>query len=124
MKFGLHYLLSCAEGQSPAQRYRETLEQAVHAESLGFESAWPVEHHFNSTASTLPCPALFLAALAARTSTIRLGTAIVQLPLAHPMRIAEELATLDVLSGGRVELGVGRGGHPAPSAGFAGAMSA
>jgi len=55
MKFGLHYLLSCAEGQSPAQRYRETLEQAVHAESLGFESVWPVEHHFNSTAY-IPSP--------------------------------------------------------------------
>jgi natural product biosynthesis luciferase-like monooxygenase protein len=123
MKFGLHYLLSCAEGQSPAQRYRETLEQAVHAESLGFESVWPVEHHFNSTASILPCPALFLAAVAARTSTIRLGTAIVQLPLAHPMRIAEELATLDVLSGGRVEFGVGRGGNPSHFAGFGVPMS-
>ena len=123
MKFGLHYLLSCAEGQSPAQRYRETLEQAVHAESLGFESVWPVEHHFNSAASILPCPALLLAAVAARTSTLRLGTAIVQLPLAHPMRIAEELATLDVLSGGRVEFGVGRGGNPSHFAGFGVPMS-
>ena len=123
MKFGLHYLLSCAEGQSPAQRYRDTLEQAVHAESLGFESVWPVEHHFNSAASIMPCPALFLAAIAARTSTIRLGTAIVQLPLAHPMRIAEELATLDVLSGGRVEFGVGRGGNPSHFAGFGVPMS-
>jgi alkanesulfonate monooxygenase SsuD/methylene tetrahydromethanopterin reductase-like flavin-dependent oxidoreductase (luciferase family) len=123
MKFGLHYLLSCAEGQSPAQRYRETLEQAIRAESLGFESVWPVEHHFNSTASILPCPALLLAAVAARTSTLRLGTAIVQLPLAHPMRIAEELATLDVLSGGRVEFGVGRGGNPSHFAGFGVPMS-
>src|SRR5436190_17995702 len=73
MKFGLHYLLSCAEGQSPAHRYDETLEQATHAESLGFESVWPVEHHFNSAAPIRPCPALFLAAVAARTSTIRLG---------------------------------------------------
>ena len=123
MQFGLHYLLSCAEGQSPAQRYRDTLDQAIHAESLGFESVWPVEHHFNSAASILPCPALFLAAVAARTSTIRLGTAIVQLPLAHPMRIAEELATLDVLSGGRAEFGVGRGGNPSHFAGFGVPMS-
>lgn len=123
MQFGLHYLLSCAEDQSPAQRYRDTLEQAVHAESLGFESVWPVEHHFNSAASILPCPALLLAAVAARTSTLRLGTAIVQLPLAHPMRIAEELATLDVLSGGRVEFGVGRGGNPSHFAGFGVPMS-
>jgi len=123
MKFGLHYLLSCAEGQSPAQRYHETLDQATRAESLGFESVWPVEHHFNSAASIMPCPALFLAAVAARTNTIRLGTAIVQLPLAHPMRIAEELATLDVLSGGRVEFGVGRGGNPSHFAGFGVPMS-
>jgi alkanesulfonate monooxygenase SsuD/methylene tetrahydromethanopterin reductase-like flavin-dependent oxidoreductase (luciferase family) len=118
MQFGLHYLLSCAEAQDPVQRYRETLEQAVHAEALGFESVWPVEHHFNRAVSILPCPALLLAAVAARTRTLRLGTAIVQLPLAHPLRVAEELATLDVLSDGRVECGVGRGGNPSHFAGF------
>lgn len=118
MQFGLHYLLSCADGQSPARRYQDTVEQAVRAEALGFESVWPVEHHFHQTVSALPCPALLLAAVAARTRTLRLGTAIVQLPLAHPLRVAEELATLDVLSGGRVEAGVGRGGNPAHFAGF------
>jgi len=123
MKFGLHYLLSCAEGQSPAQRYRDTIEQATRAEALGFESVWPVEHHFNPTVSILPCPTLLLAAIAARTTTLRLGTAIVQLPLAHPMRVAEEIATLDVLSGGRVELGVGRGGNPSHFGGFGVPMS-
>jgi alkanesulfonate monooxygenase SsuD/methylene tetrahydromethanopterin reductase-like flavin-dependent oxidoreductase (luciferase family) len=109
MKFGLHYLLSCSESQSPSQRYRDTMEQAVRAEGLGFESVWPVEQHFNQIQSALPCPTLLLAAIASRTETLRLGTAIVQLPLAHPMRTAEEIATLDVLSGGRVEFGVGRG---------------
>ena len=123
MKFGLHYLLSCAEGQLPAQRYRDTIEQATRAEALGFESVWPVEHHFNPTVSILPCPTLLLAAIAARTTTLRLGTAIVQLPLAHPMRVAEEIATLDVLSGGRVELGVGRGGNPSHFGGFGVPMS-
>jgi len=118
MKFGLHYLLSCASDQSPVVRYRETLEQATRAEALGFESVWPVEHHFNPTVSISPCPALLLAAIAARTRTLRLGTAIVQLPLAHPLRVAEELATLDVLSDGRVECGVGRGGNPTHFAGF------
>jgi alkanesulfonate monooxygenase SsuD/methylene tetrahydromethanopterin reductase-like flavin-dependent oxidoreductase (luciferase family) len=113
MKFGLHYLLSCSDSQSPAQRYKDTLDQAIRAEALGFESAWPAEQHFNQRICALPCPALLLAAIAARTNTLRLGTAIVQLPLAHPMRIAEEIATLDVLSGGRVELGVGRGANPA-----------
>jgi alkanesulfonate monooxygenase SsuD/methylene tetrahydromethanopterin reductase-like flavin-dependent oxidoreductase (luciferase family) len=118
MKFGLHYLLSCAAGQSPVHRYRDTLEQAVRGEALGFESVWPVEHHFNRATSVLPCPALLLAAIAARTTTLRLGTAIVQLPLAHPLRVAEELAALDVLSDGRVECGVGRGGNPTHFAGF------
>jgi natural product biosynthesis luciferase-like monooxygenase protein len=118
MKFGLHYLLSCAEGQSPVERYRETIEQATCAEALGFESVWPVEHHFHAAVSISPCPALLLAAIAARTRTLRLGTAIVQLPLTHPLRIAEELATLDVLSDGRVEFGVGRGGNPSHFAGF------
>src|SRR5690349_24874694 len=112
MKFGLHYLLSVSETQSPLQRYRDTLEQAVYAESLGFESVWPVEQHFNQLQSAMPCPTLLLAAIASRTTSLRLGTAIVQLPLAHPMRVAEEIATLDVLSEGRVELGVGRGSQP------------
>jgi natural product biosynthesis luciferase-like monooxygenase protein len=118
MKFGLHYLLSCSESQSPAQRYRDTLDQAIRAEDLGFESVWPVEQHFNQVQSALPCPTLLLAAVASRTTTLRLGTAIVQLPLAHPLRTAEEIATLDVLSGGRVELGVGRGSQPKHFAGF------
>src|SRR5690349_21342087 len=118
MKFGLHYLLSVSETQSPLQRYRDTLEQAVYAEALGFESVWPVEQHFNQIQSALPCPTLLLAAIASRTTTLRLGTAIVQLPLAHPLRTAEEIATLDVLSGGRVEFGAGRGSQPAHFAGF------
>jgi alkanesulfonate monooxygenase SsuD/methylene tetrahydromethanopterin reductase-like flavin-dependent oxidoreductase (luciferase family) len=118
MKFGLHYLLACSDTQSPFQRYRDTVEQAVHAEGLGFESVWPVEQHFNQAQSAMPCPTLLLAAIAERTRSLRLGTAIVQLPLAHPLRIAEEIATLDVLSGGRVEFGVGRGSNPKHFAGF------
>lgn len=118
MKFGLHYLMSCADTQSPVQRYRDTVEQAARSEALGFESVWPVEQHFNRNFSILPCPALMLAAIAERTRTLRLGTAIVQLPLTHPLRVAEEIATLDVLSGGRVEFGVGRGSNPLHFAGY------
>lgn len=118
MKFGLHFLLPCAESQAPVQRYQDTLSQAVEGEALGFESVWPVEHHFNPRFSILPCPTLLLAAIAARTRSLRLGTAIVQLALANPLRVAEEIATLDVLSQGRVELGVGRGSNPTHFAGF------
>ena len=118
MKFGVHFLLQCAETQAPAQLYQHAVNQATHAETLGFESVWPVEHHFNPRFSVLPCPTLLLAAIAARTRSLRLGTAIVQLALHNPLRVAEEIATLDVLSGGRVELGVGRGSNPTHFAGF------
>jgi alkanesulfonate monooxygenase SsuD/methylene tetrahydromethanopterin reductase-like flavin-dependent oxidoreductase (luciferase family) len=118
MHFGLHFLFSCASHQSAQQRYRDSLEQSVHAETLGFESVWPVEHHFHAPISVMPCPSLFLAAVAARTSRLRLGTGITQLPLSHPLRVAEELATLDVLSAGRTELGIGRGANGAHYAGF------
>ncbi len=118
MHFGIHYLMSCAPGQQPARRYQETIEQAVAAEALGFESVWPVEQHFKQELSALPCPTLLLAAIAARTRTLRLGTGIAQMGLHHPLRVAEEIATLDVLSGGRVEFGVGRGSNPAHFAGF------
>ena len=118
MKFGLHYQLPCASSQSPVQRYRDTLDQAIHAEALGFESVWPVEQHFNPELSILPSPLLLLSALAERTQTLRLGIAIILLPLSHPIRIAEEVATLDVLSNGRVEFGIGRGSLPNHFSGF------
>src|SRR5437016_7605243 len=118
MKFGLHYQLPCRDSQSPVQRYRDTLEQAAHAETLGFESVWPVEQHFDPELSILPSPLLLLAALAERTRNLRLGIAIILLPLSHPIRVAEEIATLDVLSDGRVEFGIGRGAIPAHFSGF------
>jgi alkanesulfonate monooxygenase SsuD/methylene tetrahydromethanopterin reductase-like flavin-dependent oxidoreductase (luciferase family) len=118
MKFGLHYQVPCSASQSPVQRYRDTLDQATYAEVLGFESVWPVEQHFIPDLSIMPAPMLLLAALAERTKTLRLGIAIVLLPLSHPLRIAEEAATLDVLSNGRVEFGIGRGSVPSHFLGF------
>lgn len=118
MKFGLHFLMSCTDRQTPAQCYRETIEQAVRGEALGFESVWPVEHHFDPSFSVMPCPVVLLAAIAARTRSLRLGTGIIQLALSNPLRVAEEIATLDVLSGGRVELGLGRGVNPSHFAGY------
>jgi len=118
MKFGLHYQLPCTADQSPVQRYRDTIEQAVHAEGLGFESVWPVEQHFNASLSIMPSPLLMLAAIAERTRTLRLGIGIILLPLSHPLRVAEEIATLDVISNGRVEFGIGRGAIPKHFRGF------
>ena len=86
----------------------DILDEAVYAEAVGMHSAWIGEHHF-STLGVLSCPALVLAQVAARTSRIRLAPAVTVLPLHHPIRVAEEWATLDLLSGGRVDFAAGRG---------------
>jgi alkanesulfonate monooxygenase SsuD/methylene tetrahydromethanopterin reductase-like flavin-dependent oxidoreductase (luciferase family) len=83
------------------------VEFAVIAEELGFDGITLTEHH--APLMTCPSPHLLLAAAAARTSRIRLGTAVTVLPLYSPIRVAEEAGTLDLLSGGRFELGLGRG---------------
>jgi alkanesulfonate monooxygenase SsuD/methylene tetrahydromethanopterin reductase-like flavin-dependent oxidoreductase (luciferase family) len=118
MKFGLHFQIPCRPEQSPVQRYRDTIEQSVYAEALGFEAVWPVEQHFNPELSISPAPLLTLAAIAERTQQLRLGIAIVLLSLSHPVRVAEEIATLDVISNGRVEFGVGRGSIPTHFTGY------
>jgi alkanesulfonate monooxygenase SsuD/methylene tetrahydromethanopterin reductase-like flavin-dependent oxidoreductase (luciferase family) len=109
---GLHFQLPDHPTVSPHQRFRDTIDQAVIGEALGYESIWPVEQHFDPDVSMLSAPLLLLAAVAERTSRLRLGTAILLAPLHHPVRLASELATLDVLSAGRVECGLGRGMDP------------
>ncbi|WP_395244416.1 putative FMN-dependent luciferase-like monooxygenase [Agromyces sp. MMS24-K17] len=96
-----------------AERYRIALEQIVHAERHGFDSAWVAQHHFHAAEGGLPSPFVFLAHAAAATSRIRLGTGVVTLPLEDPVRVAEDAVVLDLLSGGRAELGVGSGSTPA-----------
>ena len=118
LHLGLHLQLSSHPTVTERRRFEDAARQAVAAEHLGFESVWPVEQHFDREASMLSAPLVFLAGVAARTSTIRLGTAILIAPLHHPLRLAGELATLDVLSGGRVECGLGRGIDPAHFARF------
>jgi alkanesulfonate monooxygenase SsuD/methylene tetrahydromethanopterin reductase-like flavin-dependent oxidoreductase (luciferase family) len=85
----------------------EFVDFAVLAEELGFDGITVTEHH--APLMTCPSPHLLLAAAAVRTSRIRLGTAVTVLPLYHPLRVAEEAGMLDLLSGGRFELGLGRG---------------
>ena len=82
--------------------------EALYAEELGMHSAWIGEHHFNSL-GVLSCPDLVLAYLAARSKRIRLAPAVTVLPLHHPIRVAEQWASLDLLSGGRVDFAAGRG---------------
>jgi alkanesulfonate monooxygenase SsuD/methylene tetrahydromethanopterin reductase-like flavin-dependent oxidoreductase (luciferase family) len=83
-------------------------DEALYADDLGMHSAWIGEHHFNSL-GVLSCPDLVLSYVAARTRNIRLAPAVTVLPLHHPIRVAEQWATLDLLSNGRVDFAVGRG---------------
>ncbi|SEG88293.1 putative FMN-dependent luciferase-like monooxygenase, KPN_01858 family [Nonomuraea solani] len=94
------------------ERYRLATEQIEHAEALGFDTAWVAQHHFDGAEGGLPAPLVFLAHVAARTRRIRLGTGIITLPLEQPVRVAEDTAVLDLLTGGRLEVGVGSGGTP------------
>ena len=109
MQCGIFYQLPCAPQQSMQTRYRQTLEQIVYADALGFDSVWLAEAHFNPIFSVMPRPLTVAAALAAQTTRIRLGIGVSQLPLHHPLHIAEEAATVDMLSDGRLEFGAGRG---------------
>jgi alkanesulfonate monooxygenase SsuD/methylene tetrahydromethanopterin reductase-like flavin-dependent oxidoreductase (luciferase family) len=86
----------------------DILDEAIYAEAVGLHSAWIGEHHF-STLGVLSCPDLVLAQVAARATRIRLAPAVTVLPLHHPIRVAEQWATLDLLSGGRVDFAAGRG---------------
>src|SRR5262249_36151248 len=118
MEFGTFYQLPCAAEQSPLQRYEDTLMQIQRADSLGLDVAWLAELQFFPTFSIMPSPLLVASALAQRTHRIRLGIAVNLLPLHHPLRNAEDAATLDILSNGRLEYGAGRGSIPLHFAGY------
>lgn len=118
MKFGLFYQMPCADTQSEPVRYRETIEQIIHADALGFDCAWLAELHFFKPFSIMPSPLIVATAVAQKTRRIRLGIAVNLLPLWHPLRCAEDGATVDILSNGRLEFGVGRGAIPLHFSGF------
>lgn len=101
-----------------ADRYRLAADQARHAERLGFDTVWVAQHHFHADEGGLPSPFVFLAHLAALTSRIRLATGVVTLPLENVVRVAEDAVVADLLSGGRIELGLGSGSTPASFAAF------
>ena len=100
-----HYLNNT---RSANQFVSDIVDETLHADALGFHSAWIGEHHFSSL-GVLSCPDLVLANVAARTKRIRLAPAVTVLPLHHPIRVAEQWASLDLLSGGRVDFAAGRG---------------
>lgn len=92
----------------PADLYAEILEFVTWSEGAGFAGAWIPEHH-GADDGYMPSPLVALAAVAARTTTMRIGSAIALAPLYHPVRFAEECAVLDILSGGRLEMALGIG---------------
>ena len=114
----LGFLTHLHIGEDAADSYRLALELFSIAEELGYDSGWVAQHHFLNNGARLPSTLAFLAAVAARTRQIRLGTAIVILPLEDPLRVAEDAAVVDTLSGGRLELGLGTGGDPLTFAAF------
>lgn len=99
-------------GQRTAERrvYKESIEQIVHADRMGFDTAWCVEHHFRENRSHMPCNEAVLAALSQITERIKLGFGVTLAPheFIHPARLAEKVATVDLLSQGRVQWGIGR----------------
>ncbi len=112
MKFGIFY-----EHQLPRpwtddaeyQLLQNSLDEVELADRLGYDYAWEVEHHFLEEYSHSSAPEVFLAAASQRTQQIRLAHGIIQLTTNHPARVAERVSTLDLLSHGRVEFGIGEG---------------
>ena len=115
MRVGLFYQIQVPKpwtATSESTRIYEALEQIPYAEKQGFESCWFSEHHFRPVWSHNSAPDLTLAAVSQRTETIRLGVGVVLAPIHHPLHVAQRMATLDILSRGRVDVGLGRTGYP------------
>lgn len=110
MKFGIiHDFRNPPKWHKPPPvLYQELLDQIVRAEELGYDNVWLAEHHFTEDGYN-PSPLPTAAAIAARTSRIRIGTYILLLPFQHPVRVAEDTTCIDIWSNGRFDLGVGQG---------------
>jgi alkanesulfonate monooxygenase SsuD/methylene tetrahydromethanopterin reductase-like flavin-dependent oxidoreductase (luciferase family) len=112
MKFGIFYEHQLPRPWDEHSEYRllqHSLDEIELADRLGYDYAWEVEHHFLEEYSHSSAPEVFLGAASQRTKRIRLGHGIVQLTTNHPARVAERISTLDLVSHGRVELGIGEG---------------
>jgi alkanesulfonate monooxygenase SsuD/methylene tetrahydromethanopterin reductase-like flavin-dependent oxidoreductase (luciferase family) len=112
MEFGMFHQFPALPGRTDADTFAEAFEQIDAAERLGLDVMWLAELHFDPQRSVLSAPLSIASAIAARTRRIRIGLAVQVLPLCHPLRLAEEAATVDQISHGRLIFGVGRSGLP------------
>ena len=108
IKFGTFLLMQSPSARPSQEIYTRAIDIAQAAETLDFRNIWLAEHHF-STYGYLSRPAQLATFIAAKTTRLRVGTAVIVVPLHHPLVIAEEIATLDLLARGRVDIGLGRG---------------
>ena len=118
MEFGTFVEFHRRQGGSQAEAFEESFDHIDMAERLGLDTVWLAESHFSVDRSVLSSPLILASAIASRTERIKVGTAVQVLPLGNPLRIAEEAATLDHVSGGRFEFGVGRSGLPGSYEGY------
>ena len=117
MEVGLFVEFPCRDGMSEQEAFAECFTLVDEAEASRVDSVWLAEYHF-APISVLSSPLMVASAIAARTQRIRIGLAVALLPLGHPIHLAEDVATLDHISQGRVEFGVGRGTFPDTHDGF------
>src|SRR5512145_3286302 len=118
MEVGLFTEFQCPPGMSEGQAFDESLAEMTAAEDLGFDAVWLAEIHFQKGRSLLASPLIIATAIAQRTRRVKIGLAVQILPLSHPLHLAEDVATLDHLSKGRLDFGVGRSGLPGHYTGF------
>lgn len=118
MEFGSFMEFHRREGKSQADAFREAFAHIGQSEELGLDAVWLAESHFNPARSVLSSPLTIASAIAARTKRLKIGTAVSIIPLGNPLRLAEETATIDHISEGRFEFGVGRSGLPGSYEGY------
>ena len=110
MTFGMFTDFHVRGGNTQAESFDESFDQVMAAEKLGFDTVWLAEHHFSPERAVLASPMIVASAICAKTERIRIGLAVQVLPLTNPLRVAEEAATVDHISKGRFEFGIGRSG--------------
>src|SRR3954465_10499053 len=112
MKFGIFHEFWSTQAGSQPEAFAHSFEQIAAAEEWGLDAVWLAEIHMHPTRALVTAPLIVASTIAARTTRIKIGTAVQILPLGHPLRLPEETATIDQISGGRLIFGIGRSAFP------------